>query len=110
VPGIHDNVFVFFDDVDNMQLDPELFRNPERIVALWSRTVFLANGMRVSFDTETGVKIYPLDVDTLIQDYFGRQQGIQTARYQGNGFARCIHTRHWFYDEVSVRHSNRWGF
>ena len=50
VPGIEHNILVLIDDVDNVQLDSQLLRRPQCIVALRPCTILFANGMGMAFD------------------------------------------------------------
>ena len=54
--GVDDDILVLFDDIDDVQLDAQLFRNPERIVALFPFAVAVAYRMGVAFDAKAGKK------------------------------------------------------
>ena len=64
---------VFFDNVDDIELDTELLRNPESVVALDLVPVFFTNSMCVSLDTKTGKEVDTFDIDTLLLDEPGRK-------------------------------------
>ncbi len=93
VTRVEDHVFVFFDDVNDMQLDTELLGNPERVVAFLPVAVFLTDGVGVPFDTETGEEIDALDVDALSLNDLGRQQRIEAAGDQCQCLALFSHGR-----------------
>ena len=57
----------------DIQLDTELFRYPERIVAFDLVFVFLADSVCVSFDAKTGKKIDAFNMNTLLLDEPGSQ-------------------------------------
>ena len=77
--GIDYDVLVFLDDVDDMQLDAELFGDPQRVAALGTFAVALANRMRVPLDAKAGVKIDAFDVDSLLLNQPGGEQRIESA-------------------------------
>ena len=69
-------IFVFFNNINNMQLDAELFCDPQSVVALLFLLIFGTNRVCMAFDTEAREKIDTLDMDTLIQDHPCRQHGV----------------------------------
>ncbi len=74
VARVDDDILVFLDHVDDVQLDAELFGNPQRIVALGPAAIASANRMRVALDAKSGEEIDPLDFDSLALNQFCRQQ------------------------------------
>jgi hypothetical protein len=58
----HD-VLVFLDDIDNVQLDAELFCDPQRVVAFNPVTVVFADGVSMPFDAKAGKEIDAFDLD-----------------------------------------------
>jgi len=86
---VDDDVFVFLDDVDDVQLDAELLRGPQRVVAFRHRALVMANSVSVSLHAEAGIEIDALDVNALFQDEPGGEHGVQSARNQRHGFFRC---------------------
>ena len=79
VLGVDDDVLVLLDHVDDVQLDAELFRDPECVVALGLELVLAADGVRVALDAEAGVEVDALDVDALFENHLGGEHGIETA-------------------------------
>ena len=73
---VKDYIFVFFNNINNMQLDAELFCDPQSVVALLFLLIFRANSVCMAFNTEAREKIDALDMDALIQDYPCRQHGV----------------------------------
>ena len=71
---VNDDILVLLDDVDNMQLDTQLFRRPQGVIAFWPGAVLFTNSVGVSLDTKTGVKINALDMYTLVHHHARSQQ------------------------------------
>ena len=74
-----------------MQLDAQLLRRPQGVVALGFVCVPIAYGVGVAFDAEAGIKIESLHVYSLIQDQARGQERIEPAGNQGHGFAGWCH-------------------
>ena len=91
VLGIDHHLLVFLDDLDDVQLDAQLLRHPQGVVALGARTVLAPDGMGMAFDAKAGVEIDSFHVNALIQDQAGGQHGIEAAGDQGHRFAWCGH-------------------
>ena len=79
VLGIEQDVFVFIDDVDDVQLDAELLGHPQRVVAFGLGPVFFANCVGVALDAEAGKKINAFHGDALIQNDLSGQHGIEST-------------------------------
>ena len=65
---VDNDVFVFLDDIDDMQFYSQLLRGPQGVIALRSGSIPVANRMGMTFDAEPGKKIDTFDMDTLIKD------------------------------------------
>ena len=65
VLGVQHHILVFLDHFDDVQLDAELFRRPQRVVAFGSRGILFANRVRVALNAKTGVEIDAFDVNAL---------------------------------------------
>ena len=65
MPGIEHDIFIFLDDIDDVQFDTELFSNPQGIVTLGFGLVFLAYCVGMTLDAEVGEEIDPFNVDAL---------------------------------------------
>ena len=85
VLGVQDDILVFLDDIHDVQFDPELFGDPQRVVALLPRGVLLADSMGVAFHAEPGVEVDALDFDALVKHHLGGEQGVEPARNQRGG-------------------------
>ena len=73
---IQNHIFISFDNIDNMQLNTKLFRNPQRIIAFDFIAPLLTNGMGMPFHTKAGIKVNAFDVYALFHNGFSRQHGI----------------------------------
>ena len=89
--GLQQDILVFLHDIDDVQLDAQLLRGPQGIVALGLALVLFADGMGMSFHAKAGKKVDPFHVDPLVQHNLGGEHGIETARDQGDGFALLCH-------------------
>ena len=89
--GIDHHPLVGFGDIDDVQLDPQLFRHPERVVALRLVPIPFANGVSVPLHTEAGIEIDPFHVDALLHHHPGCQHGIQPAGDEGQRLALLCH-------------------
>ncbi len=67
------DIFIFLDDIDDVQFDGELFRYPQGVITLLFAAVFLTDGVGVPFDAKAGKEIDAFDLDTLILDQFSGQ-------------------------------------
>ena len=82
----HDRL-VLIHHIDKVQLDAELFRHPQRIVALRFGPVAVADGVGVALDAEAGEKVEPLDPDPLLKHDLRREHRIKPAGDQCDRFA-----------------------
>ncbi len=89
--GIEQHLFVFFDDIDDVQLDTELLGHPQRVVTLDLVGILLTDGVGVAFDAKPGKKIDAFDMDALVHDGLAGQHGIQAAGNQRHGFSLLTH-------------------
>ena len=80
----HD-VLVFRGHIDDVQLDTELLRHPQRVVPARLGAAFLADGVGVALHAEAGVEIQPLDMYALLLDDLCRQHGVKSAGDERNG-------------------------
>ncbi|MBA1331652.1 hypothetical protein QQ73_11100 [Candidatus Endoriftia persephone str. Guaymas] len=69
VHWVEQHLLILLHDVDDMQLDAQLLRHPERIVALRLALVALADRMGVALDAESGEEVDPLHMDPLGLDH-----------------------------------------
>jgi len=70
---VYHDILVFFDDIDDVQLDTELFGNPERIITFFPLAIAITNGMRVPFHAKAGKEVDAFYLDTLLLNQSGRQ-------------------------------------
>ena len=64
---VNDDVFVFFNDINDMEFDAKLLCNPQGIIAFGFVLVLFSNGMGVAFHTKAGIKINAFYVNALFQ-------------------------------------------
>ena len=88
---VEHHLLVFFHDIDEMQLDPQLFSHPEGVVSLGPMLVLPAYRMGVAFDAESGIEIDTLHMDFLFLHHPGGEQRIESAGYQGSCLALLAH-------------------
>jgi hypothetical protein len=74
--GVEQDLLVFLDDVDDVQLDAELFRHPQGIVALGSGAILGADGVGVALDAAGSLALQPL----LGRPYFPPETGLRPTR------------------------------
>ena len=86
---VEDDPLVRLDDVDEVQPDPELLGDPERIVARVRAAAVRAPADRVgvAFDAEPGEEVDAFDVDPLFEDGPCREHRIESARNEGDRLA-----------------------
>jgi len=77
--GIDYDIFIFLYDIDDMQLDSQLLRYPQRVVAFRLGAVFMPDSMGMAFHAKPGKEIDTFYVDALIKNGFRGQHGIQTT-------------------------------
>jgi len=92
VLGIDDDVFIFVDHIDNVQLDADLLGRPQCVIAFRFALFAAANGVGVTLDTEASEEIDALDVDALITHQARGEHGIEAAGDQGNGLSTMLRT------------------
>ena len=93
VLGIEDDVLVFFDDIDDVELDSQLLGDPQSVVASRPGLGFVANCVGVPLDTETREEVEPFDVHALVENDLCRQHGVKASGNQGEGFSLSRHGR-----------------
>ncbi len=89
--GVEHHVFVFFHDIDDVQLDAQLLGAPQGIVALGFFLVLLADGVGMPLHAETREEIDAFHINALFLHDAHGQKGIQAAGNQGYCFA--LHDR-----------------
>ena len=87
---VEDDPLVLLDHVDEVELDPELLRDPERVVpgvaaALPVRAP--ADRVGVPLDAEAGEEVDALDVDPLVEDGPRREHRVEPAGDEGDRLA-----------------------
>ena len=65
MPGIQNDVFVIFGDIDDVQFDPELFCHPQGVVTFRLFVFTIANGMGMSFHAKSRKKVDSFDMNAV---------------------------------------------
>src|SRR5690606_30738672 len=86
--GVDHDFLVVLDHVDDVQLDAELLRHPEGVVALRPGALVAPDRLGVPLDAEARVEVDAFHVHAVVLHHARGEHGVEAARDQGDALAR----------------------